>query len=121
MARQTKQKKVLNSHLNSFTSFFTAEDLFAKVKEEIGIATIYRYLKSLVDQGEIHSYLCDRRTIYSLNKKSHCHFTCEVCSEKKHIALKKLDFLQSQVPGKICHFQVDVTGICESCSSKTSS
>ena len=116
--RITKQKKLLQEEVEKFTAFFNAEELYHKVSrrcQKIGIATVYRFLNDLAAKGEIHSFLCDRRTIYSNSKKNHCHFTCERCGERKHIDIRKLDFLDKQVDGEVCHFQIDVTGVCKKC------
>ena len=121
MKRLTKQKQLIEQEISSFSSFFNAEDLYKKVSKnnsKIGIATIYRFLNDLTNNGEIHSFLCNRKTIYSNSKKNHCHFACEKCGERKHIDIKKLDFLNQQVDGKVCHFQIDVTGICNKCFIK---
>lgn len=118
MKRATQQKKLIEQELQSFSSFFNAEELYQKVvrkNAKIGIATIYRFLNDLIKNGDIHSFQCDRKTLYSNSKKNHCHFTCEKCGERKHIEIKKLDFLKPQVQGEVCHFQIDVTGICKKC------
>ena len=50
ISRKTKQKKLIKWELESFDSFFTAEDLFNKVRKKdnkISIATVYRFLKEL--------------------------------------------------------------------------
>ncbi|HLD40190.1 MAG TPA: transcriptional repressor [Candidatus Nanoarchaeia archaeon] len=118
MKRATLQKKLIEQELQSFSSFFTAEDLYHKVAKKnpsLGIATIYRFLNELTKEGTIHTYLCNRKTLYSNSKKNHCHFTCEKCGEKKHITIQKLDFVKEQIDGELCHFQVDITGICKKC------
>lgn len=115
--RTTKQKTLLEKSLAGLNTFFTAEDLAKKVKSQnIGMATVYRFLSSLSKSGHLHSYQCNRKTIYSLNNLSHSHFTCTQCSKKRHIEIRKLDFLK--LKEKVCHFQIDITGICEICSSK---
>ena|SRR3989338_5370771 len=119
--RKTRQKQLIEDELNRFLTFFNAEELFnqvAKTNKNIGIATIYRYLNNLASEGKIHSYTCNRRTIYSMNEKSHCHFICEKCGKIAHIQIKKLDFLQKEIKGSICHFQIDITGLCEKCKKE---
>lgn len=96
-------------------NFFNAENLNLKVPS-IGIATIYRFLNTAVKNGELHSYQCGRKTIYSTSKKNHSHFTCEKCGNTKHLDLKKLDFLKSQLKEKICHVQIDIAGVCDKCN-----
>ena len=116
--RQTKQKQVIESEISKFSSFFTGEELFKSVKKidpKIGIATIYRSLKSMRDKELIHSYNCDKKTVYSKSKDSHCHFICEKCHAKTHIKIENIDFFKQGVSGKICHFQIDIYGICREC------
>lgn len=118
LSRNTWQKKLLEFELKKFRSFFSSDELFEKAKkkdERLGVATVYRFLADLVKNGKIHSYVCDRRTIYSVDKKSHCHFTCEKCGKVEHIDVKNLDFVKSKVSGSICHFQIDVSGVCSKC------
>lgn len=121
MIRLTKQKHFLHQELKTCTEFFDAEVLHARVvhrNRKIGRATVYRFLKQLEKQGEIHAYMCEKRKIYSISKKNHCHFLCEQCGRTQHLSLKKLDFLQKEVAGKMCHFQLDVAGICAECLKK---
>lgn len=122
--RTTNQKILLNEEVKKQDTFFNTEEFYNKVSRRyssIGIATIYRFLKQLEEKGEIHSFLCENRKIYSLGKKNHAHFTCEKCNEIKHIAVKKVDFLKESIEGKVCHLQIDVAGICKRCLKKKSS
>lgn len=116
--RNTKQKKTIQEELDKIKTFFSAEALYEKVKKKdktIGISTIYRYLNELKRQKKIYSYLCDRRTIYSTNNKSHCHFECEKTGKIVHFEIDSLDFLKKKIPGNITSFQLEVKGICEEC------
>ena len=121
MSRKTNQKKIIEKEIKNLSSFFNAEKLYGQVSKKskkIGIATVYRFLKKLTEKGKIHSYSCDRKIIYSSSVRNHCHFICENCGDIKHINLKKLDFIQKEIKGDICHFQIDITGICEKCQTK---
>ncbi len=121
MIRVTKQKLLLEEEIGRYSSFFNAEEVHQKVSKrnpKLGLATLYRYLNEQVNQGKLHSYSCNRRTLYSTSKKNHCHFQCEKCGEIKHIQLQRLDFLKHSVEGEICHFQIDVSGICRKCLGK---
>ena len=119
MIRSTQQKKILRESVVAFNSFFNAEEVYTKVRtHKVGIATVYRFLKNMEEQGELHSFLCNRRTIYSTNKNNHCHFTCEKCGKVKHLPAKNLDFLPVGIEGEVCHIQIDVTGICKECKGK---
>ncbi|MDP3728028.1 MAG: transcriptional repressor [bacterium] len=116
--RATKQKAILEEELKNKKTFFSAEEFHVSIKKKhpkIGIATIYRFLSEQVKQNTLHSYTCNRRALFSLQNKTHAHFYCENCHTEKHIEIKNLDFLQEEIPGKICHFQIDIKGICKKC------
>ena len=100
-------------------SFFSAEELFQKISKKhpsIGISTVYRFLKDEKKKGNIFSYLCDRKTVYSLGRKSHCHFFCEKTGKTLHFDIDDINFLKNKVPGKIKSIQLEVRGVCDACS-----
>jgi Fe2+ or Zn2+ uptake regulation protein len=120
-SRNTKQKELIEKIVSSMNSFFTAEDIYKLVNkkvEKIGIATVYRFLNRLNKENKIHSYSCNRKTIYSKEKNSHCHYTCEKTGRVIHFEIDNLDFLKKikeKIPGSINSFQLEVRGICDSC------
>ena len=121
MKRNTKQKELILAEVSNSNSFFNAEELhnvISKKYPKIGLATVYRALNDLAKTGEIHPYQCNRKTMYSSGKKNHCHFTCERCGEVRHLDIKKIDFLKLNTEGRVCHFQIDVTGVCKKCLMK---
>ena len=122
--RETRQKETIQEEIEKMASFFTAEDLSYKVinkNKKISVPTVYRFLKKMREKGKIHYYLCDRKILYSKEKKSHCHFTCQLCGKTEHLNIEKLDFLKKQLQADICHIQVDVTGTCKDCVQKATS
>ncbi len=119
--RTTKQKNILLQAIQSSKSFFDAAALHKQVltiDHRIGIATTYRFLKQLEEKGEVHSYLCANRKIYSVSKQNHVHFTCESCGKMTHLTLKNVDFLKQEITDEICHFQIDLVGVCKECAKK---
>lgn len=121
MPRITRQKIIIEEELNKFNTFFTAEELLSKIQtrdKQIGIATIYRFLKDKTAKDSIHSYYCDRRQIYSSQKNNHCHFICTNCGKITHFNVKDIDFIKKDIKGKICHFQIDIHGICNECNKQ---
>jgi len=118
ISRITKQKELMETELEKVNSFFTAEGFFNKLKKKnkkISIATIYRFLKELRKERKLHSYLCNRRLIYSKEKTNHCHFICQKCNKVIHFDVDEIDFPRKKIRGDICHFQIDVHGICDKC------
>jgi Fe2+ or Zn2+ uptake regulation protein len=123
-SRQTIQKAHLESTLQSIGGFFTAEEfhkLALKTASHIGIATVYRFLNEKKKNRELHSYVCDKKMVYSTSSNSHCHYTCQICGKKQHVDIKEIGNIKKNINGTICHFQIDVTGICENCLKKNKS
>jgi len=119
ISRNTKQKEQIKNEISKMSSFFTAEELHENIKKrnmDISLATIYRYLKQLRQDGKIYSYTCDNKLTYSNAKKSHCHFICEETGKTIHFEIDSLDFLKDKIPGTISSFQIEVRGKCKKCS-----
>jgi len=117
-SRNTKQKEIIQNEIEKIKEFFTAEDLYDSIKKkysEIGLATIYRFMKDLRKAKKIHVYTCNNRLLYSKDKKSHCHFVCEETRKIIHFDVDSLDFLKNKIPGSISSFQIEVKGKCEEC------
>ena len=111
-SRQTKQKEILDATITNMDSFFTASELHQKALEKdagIGIATVYRFLQDAVTNKTLHSYICDRKGVYSKTKQ-HCHFIDEETQEVHHFHIENIDFLKKYVPGKISSFSIEVKG-----------
>jgi Fe2+ or Zn2+ uptake regulation protein len=114
--RITKQKEIIRKEIDKFKTFFTGEELYTKVKrvnKDIGLATIYRFLKQLREDNLIYFYTCNKKLVYSKENKSHCHFICEETGELIHFNIDSLDFLKNKIPGLITSFQIEVKGICK--------
>jgi Fur family transcriptional regulator, ferric uptake regulator len=112
ISRNTKQKQIITQEIAKMGEFFSAEELYDKLKiidESIGIATIYRNLKTMVEKKEINMYMCDRRQVYA-KTHNHCHFIDEETGEVIHFDIASLDFLKNKIPGKITSFQIEVRG-----------
>ncbi len=110
--RQTKQKDIVSRAIASQKGFFSAEALYDTIKTdnpEIGLATIYRFLKVVVKSGELHTYTCDRRQVYAKHDQ-HCHFVDERSGKVVHFSVDSLDFLKNKIKGKINSFSIEVRG-----------
>jgi Fe2+ or Zn2+ uptake regulation protein len=123
--RNTRQKEIIQTEIDKIDVFFTAEELqllVSRIDKDIGIATIYRFLKNMKREGRLYSYVCDRKTTYSKDRKSHCHFICEKTGKITHFEIDSLDFLKDKIPGSIKSYQIEIRGICKDhdliCSKK---
>ncbi|MBM3232331.1 hypothetical protein FJZ21_03065 [Candidatus Pacearchaeota archaeon] len=117
--RETRQKKEIEEIISKTNNLFTSEEIYSKIKSKgVGIATVYRFLKEMEKNREIHSFVCDRKKLYSKKEITHSHFVCESCGTRKHIILDKIDFLKKYIDEDLCHVQIELSGVCESCKKK---
>ena len=41
-------------------------------------------MQELRKKRQLHSYICDRKIIYSKQRNNHCHYTCQKCGKIIH-------------------------------------
>lgn len=128
MKKYSKQREAIINSLKNRKDHPTAEELFLDLKNkmpDIGIATIYRNLQNLYQDGEITKIKTkcgiDR---YDGNIKPHIHFECIKCGNVSDIWLedeqmKKIDndikILTKQIQAHQEDFSIIINGICRNC------
>ncbi|MFC2136062.1 Fur family transcriptional regulator [Bacteroidota bacterium] len=83
-SRTTNQRLKIMSYLKSVYSHPTAETVFNHVKKElpqITLATVYRNLNLLSDQGLILRLEIDKEYHYDAFTEKHQHGVCENCGK----------------------------------------
>lgn len=131
MKKYSRQRELIYNSLKSRTDHPTAEKLYLDLKKkmpEIGIATVYRNLSELYEQGDIIKIKFkngpDR---FDGNTIPHIHFQCEKCQEIYDIFLEqkeinKLDNdmqkIVEKIGGKLLTSEIKITGICPNCKQK---
>ena len=113
----TKQKTVILRALHeAHNGHITAEELAALLRgrgEDVGLATIYRNLEKLVQEGLVLKYTMPGglSACYQLLKgcgeEPHCcHLVCTACGDVLHLACEEVDALESHLLG-LHHFTLD--------------
>lgn len=131
MKKYSKQRELILNSLKSRTDHPTAEKLYLDLKNkmpEIGIATVYRNLSDLCEEGLIirikTSSGPDR---FDGNTMPHIHFECKDCGDITDIVLfeeqvKQLDNdlkdFAKQINAKVDGSEITITGLCKKCKKK---
>ena len=131
---KTRQQELLFSYLSEMQGkHFTAEDVRAHFEEKkisIGIATIYRQLEKLVNEGKIQKYFIDDHSAacfeYSGEEcnqsEQHFHLKCELCGRLIHLECDELQDLGSHLKTEhgfvINPLRTVFYGVCTDCMSK---
>ena len=125
--RWTPQRKLILEVFLKQEGHVPIEDLHEKIHSQdqtIGIATLYRTMKLLVDSGlaDIHTFN-DKTTYERLYQvKHHDHLICKVCEktvEFEHPLIEKYQLEVCERHGFIMKsHKMELFGICNECKNK---
>lgn len=101
----------------------TAEEVYEALKSKdihIGVATVYRNLRTLVEQGYLKEINLEKQGVrYDLAEYEHHHFVCDRCGSIENFVLPTLQGIDQEVEhitgGKLLHKELLIHGICKSC------
>lgn len=118
--RLTKQRSAILKYLRSVTCHPTAEDIFAAVRKEIpemSLATVYRNLKYLAENGFILQLATqDGKSRYDGNSQYHFHFICRECAKVYDIwQVSRTIARDLKHLGRIDQVECNVYGACSEC------
>ena len=122
--RWTSQRKLVLDVFLQQSGHVHIDDIYDRVREEdptIGIATIYRTMKLLVESGlaEVHSF--NNKTTYErlFQVRHHDHLICKICKktvEFEHPLIEKYQLEICQHHGfTLKSHRMDLYGICKDC------
>lgn len=121
--RHSKQRDAIIEFLAGTTSHPTADEVYAAVRNQvpnIGIATIYRNLNQLSEDGEIRKIECGNVDRFDYRTSAHGHFTCRRCGRVSDVFMDfdKLEALTDEMPGEPDFCEMMFYGICNDCLNK---
>lgn len=120
----TKQRMIILEELRKVTSHPTAEQLHQMVRQRlpgISIATVYRNLETLTDEGEIMKLdVAGTRRRFDGNSVNHYHIRCTRCGRVDDVHMDLVASLEqaaARLSGyRIQSHNVEFTGICPECA-----
>ena len=120
----TKQKdKILNA-IKHQKKDFTIKDIYNKVKNEVGLTTIYRLVDKLVEDGRLSRNIGKNNTTYyqyleECNNENHFFLKCEHCGKMVHIDCECIEKMTSHILEKhkftTNKEHIIINGICNKC------
>ena len=123
MQKLTAQRQAILDIINRSDKHWDADDVAFALKEKgtaIGIATVYRGLAALAEQGLIESIqLADKKRYERADKKHHDHLICTACGEIEEFCKPEIETLQDVVASErgftIQGHQLLLFGLCVNC------
>ncbi len=124
----TSQRESILSTLYENTQHFTPENLYMLVKKNypnisIGIATVYRTLSLLEENGLVSSISLGTqgKKFEMANKPHHDHIICQECGKIVEFENEKIEELQKQIATEngftLTDHLMQLYGICLECQS----
>ncbi len=125
--RLTIQRQVIFDEFMKYDSHIDIDRLYSITKSidpNIGLATIYRTVKLLIEAGIVREVqFGDGRSYYEtvMGKIHHDHLICVVCGTNIEFNDPELEELQEQIAAKykykLTNHYMNLFGVCEKCRS----
>ncbi|HXH71729.1 MAG TPA: transcriptional repressor [Mariprofundaceae bacterium] len=123
MVKLTAQRQAILDLINRSNRHWDAEEVarsLADAGQSIGIATVYRGLAALENEGLISSIqLTDKKRYERADKAHHDHLICTICGrieEFSHATIEALQLAAARDKGfEITGHQLVIFGLCPDC------
>lgn len=116
--RNTKQRQMILEVIQGEGKHMHAEDVYKALPEDanVGLATVYRNLNLLCEEGVIRKIAGDHFSFYDGNPKPHDHFYCVCCGSIMDVERNDESLQISSLPGvSVLSHTVTYEGICQNC------
>jgi Fur family ferric uptake transcriptional regulator len=124
--RETRQRTAVSALLDRTDSFISAQELHARLRDEgdgIGLATVYRSLQQLVEDGEVDVvHPGDGEAVYRrCSSGHHHHLVCRVCRTTVEVDSRAVEQWARRIGEENGFADVDhvveVFGTCANCAT----
>jgi Fur family ferric uptake transcriptional regulator len=121
MSRRTEQRQAILDALRASDRAVTAQELHGEL-EGVGLATVYRNLQRLADDGTADTLRRDNgeQAFLICGNGHHHHLTCRVCGRVEEIRDCRLDDWARSVAAEHrfaeVEHQAELVGVCAGCS-----
>jgi Fur family ferric uptake transcriptional regulator len=128
MKLNTEQKRIVWEELASVKSHPTADEVYLMAKARlprISLATVYRNLDKMADNGEILRLdIPGRKMRFDARTDDHCHLRCECCGSVIDLETEDVDAVLAVLSGLkgkcgVRSFSLELRGLCPACEPET--
>lgn len=117
--RNTIQKQIVYYSLD-YLGHATSDELIKYINsnyENISLATIYRNLGILLEDGLVKKLNLDNALVYETVKENHYHFVCKKCGAINDVFMDVPSF-NIDTEDKVEDVVIEFYGICKNCLKK---
>ena len=122
--KYSRQREAIKQYLIGNDTHPTADEVYYHVRQEypnISLATVYRNLHMLSEEGEIRRIRCGNEPDhFDFRTEAHGHFLCGKCRRVYDVMIDcaKLAASHGQLPGTVSGCEILFHGICDVCAGR---
>jgi Fur family transcriptional regulator, ferric uptake regulator len=119
--RRTQQRDAIRAALRESAQPVSAQELHAVLEGDAGLATVYRNLQRLVDEGLVDTLRRPNGELAfrACGQGHHHHLTCRACGRVEEVRSCGLDRWAAEVARehgfRRVEHQAELTGLCSDC------
>lgn len=125
--RNSSRRNLILEHLQGVDRFLSSQEIHKQLKssgESLGLATVYRQLEILVDEGHLDSIVSPQgEKLFrhcGVDESHHHHIICRKCGMTRQIEISEVEEM-AELAAKRYKFtevthNLEIFGLCEKCS-----
>ena len=117
--RRTRQGLLIEQAVMSLHNHPSARAVYSSLSEEgVAMATVYRQLARMVEEGVLNSFEHLGETRYDTNLEPHAHAVCTACEQIWDVPLPKIEGPEPHEQPLATIEDIDLTfrGLCPACA-----
>ena len=127
--KSSKRRDLIFSHVSKTRGHFTADHIYQqmlKIDPAIGIATVYRTIRLLVDCGVLTEHTFGEKRGYfeinEINSRHHDHLICTSCGKiiefQSDLIEDDKERIAAQYQFRIDSHKLEIFGLCNTCQQE---
>jgi Fur family ferric uptake transcriptional regulator len=128
--KSSKRRDLIFNYLTQIQDHFTADEIYQallKIDPEIGIATVYRTIRLLIDCGVLLEHTFGEKKgffeVIDMNSRHHDHLICNACGKIIEFQCDTIEDdkqrIAEQHQFKIESHKLEIYGVCSECQQQS--
>ncbi|MGO1591213.1 MAG: Fur family transcriptional regulator [Ancrocorticia sp.] len=127
-SRNTAQRAAITALMEHTPEFVSAQELHDQLTDSghtIGLATVYRTLTALADEGKLDVLRADSETLYRHcdSQAHHHHIVCTRCGRTVEVAAEQVERWAHEAAEEsgftVTSHTIEIWGLCAQCQAET--
>jgi Fur family ferric uptake transcriptional regulator len=123
--RRTQQRAAIEAALSACDDALSAQELYSRLSGDVGLATVYRNLQRLADEGRVDALRRPSGEVAfrACGRGHHHHLTCRMCGRVDEVRDCGLERWAAEVAREHgfsgVEHHAELTGLCSECRKRS--